>query len=108
MSYSCFKESSPITSFLFLRSTVLRRAWLRKLRQKFHGPGRRSQPVPLSQLSVCAERPQTDAGQRDWPQCLPAGHVQEEVSGSSRQSCVFVVLTFVSLLSEMVVWTTSD
>ena len=28
---------------------------------------------------MCAEHPQTDAGEGDGPQCFPAGHVQEEV-----------------------------
>lgn len=64
-----------------LRSAVLRRPRVRELRQQLHGAGGRSQPIPLCQLPVCAEHPEADAGEGDGPQCVPAGHVQEEVSG---------------------------
>jgi len=67
------------TRFPLCRSAVLRGSRIRELRQQFHGAGRRTEPVSLGQLSVCAEHPQADAGEGDRPQCVPAGHVQEEV-----------------------------
>lgn len=39
------------------RSAVLRRSWIWELRQQLHGASRCTQPVPLSQLSMCAEHP---------------------------------------------------
>ncbi len=61
------------------RFAILRWDMVMRTLEQLHGACWCPKSIPFRQLSLCSEHTETDAGEGDWTQCLPPGHVQEKV-----------------------------
>lgn len=91
------------------RFVILCWTWLWELWEQLHGACWCPKSILFRQLSLCSEHTETDAGEGDWTQCLPLGHVQKKVwilwfyiiFTLVIHSLVVIILTLIHIASEM-------